>query len=230
MIATVTFLGHSGFSVEMARRVWVFDYYFGPSPQEALQFAAFPLVFASHSHHDHYQPEILANWQQDCPRIKQVLSYEIPKVPGAVHLAPGDVWQGIGVKVTAFGSTDIGVSYLVESEGKVFYHAGDFNLWHWKDESTVQEVWQAKRVFERVLDSLAGISIDMAFFPVDPRMGTDYDQGAEIFANTIRPKVLFPMHFGKDYEAAAAFASRVRVEGVMVLAPDYEGQSFNVEI
>lgn len=230
MLATVTFLGHSGFQVEIARRVWVFDYYYGPSPQEALQFAAFPLVFASHGHHDHYQAEVLEAWQQACPRIKQVFSNDIPKAPGAVHLAPGDVWQGIGVKVTAFGSTDLGVSYLVQSEGKTFFHAGDLNLWHWKDESTVQEVWQAKRMFERILDQLTGIPMDMAFFPVDPRMGTDYDQGAELFLQAIRPKVFFPMHFGKDFEAAAQFAARMRTEGVMILAPDEEGQTFQVEL
>ena len=39
-----------------------------------------------------------------------------------------------GVKIKAFGSTDIGISFLVSVDGVDIFHAGDLNWWHWWDE------------------------------------------------------------------------------------------------
>ena len=41
---------------------------------------------------------------------------------------------GSGVKIRAFKSTDEGVAFLIETEGKRIYHAGDLNNWVWAGE------------------------------------------------------------------------------------------------
>ena len=35
------------------------------------------------------------------------------------------------MKIKTLESSDIGVAFLIEIEGKVIYHAGDLNWWHW---------------------------------------------------------------------------------------------------
>lgn len=62
-----------------------------------------------------------------------------------VLLRRGDTYSDDMISVKAFGSTDAGVSFMVETDGKKVFHAGDLNNWHWEDESTPQEVkrWRA---------------------------------------------------------------------------------------
>ena len=51
----VTFINHSSFFVELESHCLLFDYYQGDIPQVVDK----PLyVFASHSHEDHFSPEI----------------------------------------------------------------------------------------------------------------------------------------------------------------------------
>ena len=53
----VTYIGHSGFSVELESHILLFDYYEGTMPE--FDPAKKLLVFASHSHPDHFNREIL---------------------------------------------------------------------------------------------------------------------------------------------------------------------------
>ena len=38
------------------------------------------------------------------------------------------------VRIRTLKSTDEGVAFLVEAEGKSIYHAGDLNWWYWEGE------------------------------------------------------------------------------------------------
>mgnify|MGYP000382206809 FL=1 len=38
------------------------------------------------------------------------------------------------VRIQTLKSTDAGVAFLVECEGRTIYHAGDLNWWHWEGE------------------------------------------------------------------------------------------------
>ena len=53
----ITYIGHSGFSVELESHILLFDYYEGTMPE--FDPAKKLLVFASHSHPDHFNREIL---------------------------------------------------------------------------------------------------------------------------------------------------------------------------
>lgn len=181
----VTYWGHSGFSVETGGLTLLFDYIGGGFARPAGR----SIAFVSHEHRDHVSEEVYA------------LADEV--VRGA---AEGDRRELFGAKIRAYGSTDEGVSFLVRNGTDGIFHAGDLNFWHWREESTEKEVAEALAGYERVLNTLAGERIDLAFFPVDPRMGAGYAEGAEMFLERINPKILVPMHFWDHSEAALKFA------------------------
>ena len=47
-------------------------------------------------------------------------------------LAKGGTWRDERIAVWALGSTDSGVSWIVETEGRRIFHAGDLNNWYAK--------------------------------------------------------------------------------------------------
>lgn len=181
----VTYWGHSGFSVKTGGLTLLFDYIGGGFARPAGK----AIALVSHEHKDHVSEEVYA------------LSDEVVR-----GMAEGECRDIFGARIRAYGSTDEGVSFLVEHAGDAVFHAGDLNFWHWRGESTAQEVAQALADYERVLESLAGARIDLALFPVDPRMGPGHAQGAEMFLERIKPKLLIPMHFWEKPEAAKQFA------------------------
>ena len=139
-----TFLGHSGFLVETASACLLFDWSEGelpPLPEKPL------LVFASHRHQDHFQPQIFALDDgnrnvcfllgsdlklTDSRRQRWHISSE---TASRCHVMKGGDSVAIGsARVEALTSTDEGVAFLVSCDGLTIYHAGDLNWWHWEGE------------------------------------------------------------------------------------------------
>ena len=125
----------------------------------------------------------------------------------AYWLKQGDTYADERLQVKAFGSTDVGVSFRVTLADKVLFHAGDLNNWHWKDESTPQEVAGAEKMYLHELELLARETphIDLALFPIDPRLGSDFMRGAAQFVERLHPDLLVPMHFWKRPDEIRAF-------------------------
>jgi len=114
--------------------------------------------------------------------------------------------------VTAYGSTDAGVSFHVLADsGASVFHAGDLNFWHWRDESTEAEIAEADAAFTDALAKIhKGVAmLDAAFFPVDPRQGSEYYRGAVRFCEAMRPALLIPMHFSSKFEPPQAFYAEI---------------------
>lgn len=213
----ITYLDHSGFAVVTPTAILVFDYY--KDPAHALkkilhEYQSLPVIFlVSHHHYDHFNRDIF-DLAQDHKRT-YVLSNDInSKVThddiAIAWMSAGDTVENLpgNITVKAYGSSDIGVSYMVTlPDGKNIFHAGDLNYWHWQDESTEAEVRTAYNRFVKVLTSVMAdvSSIYVAFFPVDPRMGQDFSQGARLFLENIDVKFFFPMHFWGEYKKACDF-------------------------
>jgi len=136
------------------------------------------------------------------------------------------------IEVDAYGSTDLGVSFKITTEKKVVFHAGDLNNWHWKEESTPEEVKEAESYYERELNHVAASTpnLDVAMFPVDPRLGKDYMQGAEEFMKKIPTKLFVPMHFDVAYDKAKAIIPVARKCGASTFVPSHRGELFDMEI
>ena len=145
-------------------------------------------------------------------------------------MAPGDELPLTkDVRVNAFPSTDLGVSYLVDFYGTKVFHAGDLNLWHWRTESTLKEIEAAETAYESALQTLKGQSIDIAMFPVDPRQGAMYDAGANAFILSIKPLYFIPMHWQKRPEVATDFARRAQNKQTTIVPLTQPGDAFYFE-
>lgn len=218
---------HDCFTVRQPGCGMVFDYWQergGSDNREELpgwlddMDASKPLyVFVSHSHKDHFNRRIF-EFADRFPHVRYLLSretmrrcrhitspssvYNGPKVDAdkVIGFSDGDSWSDGNISVHAFGSTDTGVSFMAETDGRLIYHAGDNNAWLWLDESTAQEVAQARRAFTAILDDigawLEGRRIDVAFFPVDSRIGRRYYEGAREFVHRFDVGTFIPMHCG----------------------------------
>lgn len=213
----VIYLDHSGFAVVTATAILVFDYYRDPTKaieKIAREHKELPILFfVSHHHYDHFTPEIF-HLAQELKRT-YVISNDVPAmlIPDNLAVAgmsPGDTVENLagGITVKAYGSTDKGVSFVVTlPSGDKIFHAGDLNYWHWNEEATVEQVKKAYNSFVKILHNLMAENphLDIAFFPVDPRLGDDYADGARLFLENITVDNFFPMHFWGDYRAGCDF-------------------------
>ncbi len=195
-----TYLGHSAFLLETEKYLLLFDYTKGeltlPSDEKTL------LVFASHRHGDHYSPIIFPLAENRKGHTVFVLSTDISSenVPYTCTINPmgpyeEDIVEGLVIKTLK--STDEGVAFIVEVEGKVIYFAGDLNHWHWDGES--DEYNEAMAIaYHKELDRLPA-HLDLAFVPVDPRLGSAYSLGAKDLVERVQVDMLVPMHAWDDY-------------------------------
>jgi L-ascorbate metabolism protein UlaG (beta-lactamase superfamily) len=65
--------------------------------------------------------------------------------------------------------------------------------------------------------------IDYAFFPVDKRMGSGYEEGPDKFIETMKPAVFIPIHF-VDFADTRAYAERMKANDTRVLTVVRPGQ------
>lgn len=238
--ATIHFLGNSGVAVKTEKHFLVFDYYLDDSPgrrrlEEGVVTArSFPedlqgVVLVSHNHADHFNP-VIFKWRETIPTVEYILSSDVRTHADCRRIQKDETLTlPDGMAVRAFDSTDAGVCFLVEVDGLTLFHAGDFNLWHWQDESTADEVKRAKHAFLTIMKQIQAQDpkIDIAFFPVDPRMGRGHDAGAAYFIDKLHPALTVPIHFGEQFDVAAAFAARTDVG--RVFAPAHRGDVMEYE-
>lgn len=234
----LTYLYHSCFVVESNRFTLIFDYY-KDSHNKWLQKHFLNLqgpvyVFASHAHPDHFEKEVLS-WKLIRNDIRYILSRDILK-EGQCSSADGfflekrDVFQDEFLYVKAFGSTDQGVSFYVEAEGKKIFHAGDLNNWHWKEESTTEEIADAETAFYNELESISKAvnNLDVLMFPLDPRLGKDFGSGADQFMQHVKTRILVPMHCQGEYELVNRFAESAALYGSQYFAVEKEEDAINI--
>lgn len=237
----LTYIYHSGFAIETERMTIIIDYYKDSDNNKSkgvvysrMLKRTVPLyVLCSHSHADHFNPEIL-DWEQQKSDIKYILSKDIEQVNKShsdkiVYLDKGDRYEDNLLKIRAYGSTDLGISFYIETGNKHIFHAGDLNNWHWKEESTDEEVKEAECWYLRELNLVTSeiTHLDLAMFPVDPRLGKEYMKGAEQFISKIKTNLFSPMHFGEKYGKAAAFASIAQKYGCECICWEHRGESLD---
>ena len=212
------YLYHSGFALLGEGYTIIFDYFedsASPSSgivhNELLQRPGRLYVLSSHSHADHFNKEVLT-FREKHPDIVYIFSQDILHEEkllstDTVWLKKGDCYADDVLRVHAFGSTDVGISFLVEAEGKKIFHAGDLNNWHWMDESSEAEWKGYERDYLFELDCICSYTrnMDVVMFPVDPRLGTEYMRGARQFVEQIKTSIFVPMHFWDRPAEVVAF-------------------------
>lgn len=254
----LTYIWHDCFLLETESFNMVFDFWKDPDTGQKdipcflkNQKKKKPLyVVISHHHKDHFNRNVFG-WVSEFENICYIISKDVFRASRYVFktdsiyngkrlrddqyavLNPGETFNDGIVEVKAFGSTDIGNSYLVLFGNNSVFHAGDLNAWVWKDESSEDEVAEALRDYKNILEDIAVTvkKIDMAMFPVDSRLGRDYWEGASIFVRTFNVGHFFPMHFGladnnselqkreRDASAFQLYANRERGEYIALQKP-----------
>lgn len=223
VLMIITYISHSGFSVELPSATFLFDYYKGELPCFRPDKPLY--VFASHQHSDHFNPDIF-QLTRHYPDIRFILSRDIwtsrrkffkagvadSDFANSLFIRPNETisfpLQNSGqtilpdkcqiLNVRTLRSTDLGIAFLIECDGQRIYHAGDLNWWLWKGDSK-QEAGNMTANFKRELDTLSGIELTAAFVPLDPRQEEYYSCGINYFLDTAVPRHVFPMHFWDDY-------------------------------
>jgi len=237
----VTYFYQSAFTVAMEKTLMVFSYRQTGLEQLAREqwlsdrdFQGFNniLVFvpsASAAHHD----KAIYEWKQSFP-FTYVMPQEAAKLaPRAANVRvcrEGDSFSVGHCEVTAYGSSDAGLSFLAEAEGVRVYHAGDLNLWHWREENTLRDIARSEALFYEKTALLPKDGIDVSMFPLDPNQGGYYDAGANHFIMAVRPRVFFPMHFGSRAEIAAEYARRGLSRRTVVFALTQVRESASVDL
>lgn len=204
----ITYIHHSCFLVELERVMLLFDYMRGSLPP--LDDDKDLLVFASHRHEDHFSPAVFKLAEKH-PRIRYILSDDIwqNRVPEKYfscteYMDAGSVLkleEGGSTCITAFHSTDEGVAFLVENDGKTVYHAGDLNDWKWNGES---KAWNNNMSanYKRELEKIRACrtDLDVAMLPLDGRQEEWFYLGVHEFMEIVGANNVFPMHFWGDFD------------------------------
>ncbi len=249
----VTYIHHSSFCIEIGRKVLVFDYCNGkkvPACQYSGKMPEFPedtqmYVFTSHSHMDHFDMEII-KWSVRYHNIQYIFAKEVKKKLGnsalkrllpdrdieeikeRIHyMKPGEMRKIGEVFVETLLSTDSGVAFLVECQGKTIYHAGDLNWWSWEGEPEEDNRYQ-KETYQEQINLLSERSIDLAFVIMDPRQEKDMFLGIDYFMEHVKTGYIVPMHMWKQYEYIRRYKNLLKDKetGQCIVEIQHENQEF----
>jgi len=246
MNINITYIDHSGFLVETDKCYWLFDYYKGTIPK--LESEKMLIVFVSHSHHDHFNPKIFY-LHESHPKIRYLISSDVKLDEASVSryditgelahkirtIYPDSNYEisdeGLNIRVNTLKSTDKGVAFLVEYESRTFYHAGDLNLWVWKEEDK-QYNNNMKAKFEKELSKIKGKNIDVAFAPLDPRQEEWYGLGMDALLDNVNVRYVFPMHFWDRTETVQLYKKEraTKPTKTTIVEVEKQGQSWNINI
>ena len=235
----VTFLAHSGFLIQLEQVDLLFDWWQGDLPQMDNQKPL--VVFASHGHQDHFKSDIfrLDDGQRT---VRFLLGNDIkftrqrrerwgltPAIEAHCQRLAGNLaaLPLPGVKVKTLTSTDAGVAFLVETEGKTIYHAGDLNWWYWAEEPDPGNP-DMERDFQRYTAPLKGQHIDLALLPLDPRLEEGEDWGMKYMLELADIDKVIPMHQWANYAATDRFVAKYPQWADKILPVTGRGQVFEL--
>ena len=223
----VTFVHHSCFVVDLDAKTLVFDYFGGDKVNGYHFHGRLPefetdkplYFFASHRHQDHFDLDIL-KLAEKYPKIHYVLSKDIrlganyllrhgiplsvkKKItfvsPNGEYTLPSEqAREEDMIKLLTLRSTDEGVAFYIETEGRHIYHAGDLHNWCFEGAGGLVN-GKMESGYRMALKHLANKHIDAAFVVLDPRLGEHTYKGLDYFMQNIHADYIFPMHMWQQY-------------------------------
>ncbi|WP_312815329.1 MBL fold metallo-hydrolase [Sedimentibacter sp.] len=219
----IYYVYHSCFIVETDNSFFMFDYFKNKQDkQENFDFnklleqiikSSKPLyVFASHNHQDHFNHSIFSLTEEKS-NTYYILSSDIKLYNNIdnIYVAKQNTENKINnLTINTFGSTDEGVSFLIDDEATRIFHAGDLNWWKWPDD-TEEEEKEMEDAFKTIIEDIIklNVKIDVAFFPVDGRLEQNYKCGGEYFIEKLQPEVFIPMHFWDNFKTTSDFKNHM---------------------
>lgn len=183
----VQYIFQSCFVIELESHILLFDYYKGELPTFSTNKPLY--VFVSHSHHDHYNPEI---YSIPHPNITYIISKDVDT--RGIKLGPNEQITIDDIEIQTLLSTDLGIAFVILVEGRYIYHAGDLHWWHWIGEPEEDNTYQ-KQTFQREINKIKHLPFTLMMTPLDPRLKEATSWGMEYILNNVTTTYIFPMHF-----------------------------------
>lgn len=203
----VKFIHHSSFFAELESAELLFDYFKGELPEFDRGKKLF--VFATHRHPDHFSEKIFELAEKN-DNISFILSDDIDsrRVPDnlksrTVFLGANQEkrleYEGGTAVLHTYKSTDEGIALIIDIDGVRIYYAGDLNYWYWEGEP---EPWNSNQEadYRRELGFMAELikndkkRVDIAFVPLDNRLGKQFFYGMDDYMRRVGAEKVFPMH------------------------------------
>lgn len=227
MKAIVEYINHSGFTIETENYVVIIDYVEGILPH----FDKPALIVSTHSHRDHFSEKILhLNGENKILLSSDIKdAYDIEPQDNLFYIGP-DTKRNIGdFQIETFKSTDAGISIFIYVDNLGIFHAGDLNLWVWEEDSEEERAKMAVE-FNAIIKKVQRKNVDIAMFPVDPRLGIYANSGVTYFIDTVKPAHLFPMHMWGDLSTAMELEEQNKYDKTEIHIPQYANEKFEITI
>ena len=232
----VTYLAHSGFLVETESATLLFDYYEEEIPARDTGKPFY--VFVSHAHADHFNPDIFAladarfllSYDTEKKITQRNILHYVGATPQQIRYVRYDEEFTEGkLQIRTLKSNDRGVAYLVTVDGKTIYHAGDLNIW--MKESYPKSINNnSKALFLREMEKIEGATIDVAFLPAEPGLGTYIFEGIKAFCKITTTWFIFPMHMWKEYAYIEALQEETLEHSPVIMRADEAGKVFELPL
>ena len=246
----VVFIHHSCFLVEVDEKVLIFDWFAG-NRVNGFQFnGVLPeympdtpvYVFASHKHADHFDMDVL-RLADKYENIHFILSKDCKMSPNFMkkHGIDPVIRKKItyvtarskyeiegGVQVETLRSTDAGVAFYVQTNGAAFFHAGDLNDWSFEGCDDLTK-WKMRREFQAEIKHLSDKNMNIAFVPMDPRLGKNMYHAVDFVLAHTKAECVFPMHMWQDYSGIASYIAKQEnpVLAAKIISVNEENQEFD---
>ncbi|MGD0590668.1 MAG: MBL fold metallo-hydrolase [Bacteroidota bacterium] len=188
----IHWLGHSAFRIEDGSSQIYIDPFKLPANLPKAD-----IIFITHAHYDHFSVEDIARIKKDNTIIVATKDVTSKIGKGTVTVVPGQNYTVGSLKVMTVPAYNLDkkfhpkennwVGYIITlSNGQKIYHAGDTDF----------------------IPEMRKVVTDIALLPCGGTYTMTAQQAAEA-ANTFKPKVLIPMHWG-DIVGSRADAEEVK--------------------
>ncbi len=217
--ASIWYLLHCGFALQTRTKFLIFDYIptYGEEdpiprepclkngfidPDEIKKFDVY--VFVSHEHGDHFN-HVIFSWEKTIKKITYFFGWKATEEQESNYL----LMTGLrarkkikGMEVYAINSYHARppvpeVAYLIKVDGLVIYFSGDYRGDYKND-----MVYLKSKVNR----------VDIALMNIDHDSDSLRAEEAE-FLEMLRPRVVFPMHYGNEEHILARNAAKVKKAG-----------------
>lgn len=172
----IHWLGHASFRIITDNKIIYIDPYYGEDYQVKAD-----IILLTHDHYDHFSQEKVSKIRKDETIILAPESVS-NILDGVITLKPGEETDVENIKFMAVDSYNLNIpnhgkgqgnGYLITSENKVLYNAGDTDL----------------------VPEIQHLNADICLVPVGGTYTMDAKQAAELI-KMLRPKLAIPMHWG----------------------------------